>query len=111
MEPSTQLASCLCKECLCHCIVCGRNSTSVCCEPCTAELSNAPKETPLECLAYLRTAIASIEARQRETPSGPEKRALAAEWETIYLELLALETRLGLRDYLDRLMDSSSEED
>ena len=125
MEPSTQLASCLCKECLCHCIVCGRNSTSVCCESCTAELSSPPADTktdsleqgitgslpttskmttPLERVAELRLAIAALEARIQKTPPGPDVRKNADEWETIYLELVALEHSLNIPDYGDRLM-------
>jgi hypothetical protein len=59
--------------------------------------------TPLERVAQLRIAIAALEARQRETPPGPEVRKNADEWQTIYLELVALERSLNIPTYLDRL--------
>jgi hypothetical protein len=52
MEPSTQLASCLCKECMRHCLVCGRDSPSVCCGLCTAELSSPPADTKTDVCVY-----------------------------------------------------------
>jgi hypothetical protein len=60
--------------------------------------------TPLERVAQLRIAIAALEARIQKTPPGPEVRKNADEWETIYLELVALERSLNIPDYDDRLM-------
>jgi hypothetical protein len=61
--------------------------------------------TPLDRVAELRTAIAALEARQRETPPGPAVRRNADEWEILYRELVALERSLNIPDYDDRLMD------
>jgi aspartyl/asparaginyl beta-hydroxylase (cupin superfamily) len=60
--------------------------------------------TPLERVAQLRIAIAALEARIQKTPPGPEVRKNADEWQTIYLELVALERSLNIPDYDDRLM-------
>ena len=60
--------------------------------------------TPLDRVAHLRIALAVIEARQRVTVSPADKRSLADEWESTYTELLALERRLNIPDYIDRLM-------
>jgi hypothetical protein len=60
--------------------------------------------TPLERVAQLRIAIAALEARIQKTPPGPDVRKNADEWQTIYLELVALERSLNIPDYDDRLM-------
>ena len=60
--------------------------------------------TPLDRVAELRTAIAALEARIQKTPPGPDVRKNADEWQTIYLELVALERSLNIPDYDDRLM-------
>ena len=65
----------------------------------------ATMSTPLDRVAELRITLAAIEARQRETPPGPAVRRNADEWQTIYLELVALERSLNIPDYDDRLMD------